>query len=120
MAAGIVQAKEAFNKRQRRLVVTFINGDELCASMGRSAMVPDFKRHISSKYGTPFGLQELFIVGSNIELKLPLSGDCTINDASTEAGLSADAMIYIFMNRRSESNQRHTCSMTIQDFNTSK
>ena len=69
MAADIVsvQAKEAFNTRQRQLVVTFINGDELCASMGRSAMVPDLKRHISSKYGTPFGLQELFIVGSNIE-----------------------------------------------------
>ena len=99
---AIVQAKEAFNKRQRRLVVTFINGDELCASMGRSAMVPDFKRHISSKYGTPFGLQELFIVGSTAEPELPLADDRTIDAAATEAGLSANATIHIFVSVRSQ------------------
>ena len=101
MVAAIIRAKKAFELRLRDLVVTFMNGDELRTSMGRSAKVPALKLHISGKQGIPVGQQELFIVGSTAEPELPLADDRTIDDAATEAGLSANATIPFFVSVRS-------------------
>ena len=102
MVAAIIRAKKAFELRLRDLVVTFMNGDELRTSMGRSAKVSALKLCFSGKQGIPVSQQELFIVGSTAEPELPLADDRTIDAAATEAGLSANATIHIFVRVRSQ------------------